>query len=158
MKKITKKIATLTMALTLIGTSSTLSNAYSNTITAKSANPVCQYHDGSKQNGVKINNYVADNGHRKCKSCGQITGEIKCSNHDWMKTETGKWGNKKKQGFGLCLCWKHNLAHFVTDYYETRTITYRCTICDRKKTKKQGRHAYYRDGYVDWATKAEDLD
>ncbi len=127
------------MALSLLGTGSAVKTTYSNTLTANSAN--CQYHDGSIQNGKKIVNYVPDDGYKKCKSCGQITGKIDCLNHSWQ-TEYGEWFKRQKH-LGKTACPKH-IIHIVNVYYEERIVTKRCTICGVKKVKKQERHGFYK--------------
>ena len=156
MKNIITKIASLAMAFILLGTGTAASKAtisnYDSIHTAHSANVVCQYHDGSKINGQKIVNYVADNGYKKCKSCGQITGKIDCSKHNWETIKTGKWINKEYEGFSYCSC----CLELVAGYYEERCVTQRCTKCDVRKEKWQHHRIYYKHGKKHMTSKTYD--
>lgn len=145
MKNIIKKIASIAMAFTLLGTGTavtkTISPNYGSTLTASSANSVCQYHHGTKRNGKTINNcYIDNNGNKRCKCCGQIVGEPICSGeHDWYVYENNKWygwtfkGINHKDGSKL--------------YIEYRIVDVKCKKCGFKTAKKQYRSVVcYSDG------------
>lgn len=137
MKNIIKKIASIAMAFTLLGTGTavtkTISPNYGSTLTASSANSVCQYHHGTKKNGKAINNcYIDNNGNKRCKCCGQIVGEPICSGeHDWYVYDNKKWGSRFLDG----------IIHGTTDkvYKEYRKVDVKCKKCGFKTAKTQYR-------------------
>jgi len=87
MKNVIKKIASIALAFTLLGTGTaviqTISPKSDNTIVASARGNYkpCQFHDGMKQDKgfgyvTRINNAnVDDNGIRTCKICGKVTGK-----------------------------------------------------------------------------------
>ena len=153
MKNVLKKISAITLAFTLLGTGTAatknVSSKSDNTLVAYAA---CQYHDGSRQNGKVIVNYVPENGYRKCKCCGQITGKIQCSSHDWETTEVGAW--KNRQFIGLDYSLYSNCILKV--YSEERTVTKKCKKCGVKNTSTDSRTLKYRlDGRLEYNSKPE---
>ena len=132
MKNVIKKIASIAMAFTLLGTGTAvtknLNPKFDNTLVASAA---CQYHDGSIINGKKIINYYADNGNRRCRCCKQVTGQINCKEHDWEILKTGKW-----YGFRFV-----GVIHADESevYEEFRWVTVRCKKCDIEGDKTQKR-------------------
>lgn len=145
MKNTIKKIAAFAMAFTLLGTGSavtkTINPNYNSSLTAYSANPVCQYHHGTKQNGKTINNcYIDNNGNKRCKSCRQIVGEPICSGeHDWYVYENDKWFGWTLYGIGR--------PQNIKIYTEYRYVDVKCKKCGFKTAKKQYHHVIcYPDG------------
>jgi len=139
MKNMINKIASVAMAFTLLGAGTTVAKNVNpksdNTLVASAA---CQYHDGSIKNGKRIVNYYTENGYKKCRSCGQVTGQVYCSGHSWETTGVGAWHNRQYKGIEYMAP-----LNFYRVYTEERNVTHTCRKCGAKKTMKVTRTLKY---------------